>query len=163
MARKPIDSLRPAFHTSSRLHHCAVINHYRIHLRSKLLLTQVYNHAVTFGQAHFCLLSLAFHFDGEKVRTPAMENRELQMEGSGRSTRHIEIALPAGMEYREGDHLGVLPCNSNENVERILRRFRLHGNDRLIVTANGRNLVHRPLDRPVNLRDLLRYSGFYLP
>lgn len=92
------------------------------------------------------------------VYASVMENRELQMEGSGRSTRHIEIALPAGMEYREGEHLGVLPCNSNENVERILRRFRLHGNDQLIVTANGRNLVHLPLDRPVNLRDLLRYS-----
>lgn len=85
-------------------------------------------------------------------------NRELQSEDSGRSTRHIEIALPAGMYYQEGDHIGVLPSNSTSNVNRILRRFKLNGNDQLNLSANGRLPVHLPLGRPVNLRDLLKNS-----
>lgn len=36
-------------------------------------------------------------------------NEELQAMDSGRSTRHIEMLLPEGMTYKEGDHLGVLP------------------------------------------------------
>lgn len=38
-------------------------------------------------------------------------NRELQGPGAQRSTRHIEISLPAGVTYAAGDHLGVFPCN----------------------------------------------------
>jgi cytochrome P450/NADPH-cytochrome P450 reductase len=47
--------------------------------------------------------------------TPARvtENRELSAIGpvtpGVRSTRHIEVALPDDVEYRAGDHLGVLP------------------------------------------------------
>ncbi len=37
-------------------------------------------------------------------------NRELQTSG-GRSTRHIEVALPAGTTYGIGDHLGVVAEN----------------------------------------------------
>ena len=32
--------------------------------------------------------------------------RNLQHADSGRITQHIEISLPAGTDYREGDHLG---------------------------------------------------------
>ncbi|UHA76290.1 flavodoxin domain-containing protein [Paenibacillus sp. 481] len=92
------------------------------------------------------------------VITTVLDNRELQMAGSERSTRHIELAWPEGMTYQEGDHLGVLPSNSKENVDRILRRFRLHGNDQLILTSDGRNMAHLPLNRPVSLIELLRHS-----
>ena len=44
-----------------------------------------------------------------------------------RSTRHIEVLLPEGTSYREGDHLGVLPSNPKQNVDRILSRFGLRG------------------------------------
>jgi cytochrome P450/NADPH-cytochrome P450 reductase len=37
-------------------------------------------------------------------------------------TRHLEIALPAGLTYRAGDHLGVCPRNDEETVERVARR-----------------------------------------
>src|SRR3954447_12715945 len=41
-------------------------------------------------------------------------NRELQRKTgpnpSERSTRHIELAMPEGVSYRAGDHLGILPC-----------------------------------------------------
>ena len=43
-------------------------------------------------------------------------NRELHTKGgrhpSERSTRHIELELPAGVAYRAGDHLGVIPHNA---------------------------------------------------
>src|SRR5207253_7393707 len=42
-----------------------------------------------------------------------------------RPVRHIEVALPEGVGYRAGDHLGVIPHNRDEDVERVARRFRL--------------------------------------
>ena len=42
-----------------------------------------------------------------------------------RSTRHIEVQISAGMEYEPGDHLCVVPVNSDAVVERLLRRFKL--------------------------------------
>lgn len=94
----------------------------------------------------------------EAVYASVLENQELQSAGSGRSTRHIEITLPEGMTYQEGDHLGILPANSQENVKRILQRYRLNENDQVILTATGRSTTHLPLDRPVSLHDLLTYS-----
>src|SRR6202012_2087610 len=42
-------------------------------------------------------------------------NRELQHgdcdRPSERSTRHLEIALPQGVSYSAGDHLGIIPRN----------------------------------------------------
>lgn len=86
------------------------------------------------------------------------ENRELQGEGSDRSTRHIEIALPEGVSYSEGDHLGVIPENAPEMVERVLRRYGLQASDHLILSASGRSAAHLPLDRPISVRDLLSHS-----
>lgn len=44
---------------------------------------------------------------------------------NGRSTRHIEVELPEGMDYEPGDHLCVVPVNDSAVVERLLRRFNL--------------------------------------
>ncbi|MGE8081977.1 bifunctional cytochrome P450/NADPH--P450 reductase [Peribacillus loiseleuriae] len=94
----------------------------------------------------------------EAVYATVAANQELQSAGSGRSTRHIEVTLSEGVTYREGDHLGVLPANSRENVNRILQRYGLNGNDQVMLTASGRSAAHLPLDRPVSLHDLLTYS-----
>ena len=94
----------------------------------------------------------------EAVYASILENRELQSSSSERSTRHIEISLPEGATYKEGDHLGVLPINSEKNVNRILKRFRLNGKDQVILSASGRSVNHIPLDSPVRLYDLLSYS-----
>ena len=56
-----------------------------------------------------------------------------------RSKRHIEIALPAGMSYRAGDYLSVLPQNPRRDVERALHRFGL-GADTQIVNPQGYRL-----------------------
>ncbi|PPA83424.1 NADPH--cytochrome reductase [Brevibacillus laterosporus] len=91
-------------------------------------------------------------------RSYVTENRELQGTTSERSTRHIEIAIPSGVHYHEGDHLGVLPKNSPQLVERIVHRFGLNGNDYLILSGSGRSAAHLPLDRPVSVYDLLSHS-----
>lgn len=49
-------------------------------------------------------------------------NRELLTAQEGRSTRHIEVALPEGHTYVAGDHLGVLGGNPFEVVIAYLRR-----------------------------------------
>ncbi|CAG7626183.1 bifunctional cytochrome P450/NADPH--P450 reductase [Paenibacillus allorhizosphaerae] len=94
----------------------------------------------------------------EAIHAVVVDNRELQQHGSERSTRHIEIELPEGVTFHEGDHLGVFPDNSEENVNRVLRRFGLNGIDQVILTASGVSASHLPLDRPVSLGDLLSHS-----
>ena len=38
-----------------------------------------------------------------------LKNQELQSEKSTRQTRHIELQLPEGKHYKEGDHIGIVP------------------------------------------------------
>ena len=62
-------------------------------------------------------------------------NAELQNKSgpnaSPRSTRHIEVELPAGVTYRVGDHLSVLPRNEAALVEAVARRFGFMSADRI--------------------------------
>jgi cytochrome P450/NADPH-cytochrome P450 reductase len=94
----------------------------------------------------------------EAVHAAVTANRELQSSGSGRSTRHIEVKLPQELSYQEGDHLGVLPSNRKQLVDRVLQRFGLNGSDYLILRASGSSANHLPLGRPVSLHDLLSLS-----
>jgi cytochrome P450 / NADPH-cytochrome P450 reductase len=48
---------------------------------------------------------------------------ELHSHESPKRTRHLEIALPAGVTYRAGDHLGVCPRNNEDDVERLASRL----------------------------------------
>ncbi|MDN5709317.1 MAG: cytochrome P450, partial [Planococcus sp. (in: firmicutes)] len=48
--------------------------------------------------------------------TAVVAGNEELLKIADRSTRHIEIQLPEGAVYQEGDHLGVLPENSKELV-----------------------------------------------
>ncbi|ANY65848.1 NADPH--cytochrome reductase [Paenibacillus sp. BIHB 4019] len=83
-------------------------------------------------------------------------NRELQASESGRSTRHIELLLPEGISYREGDHIGVLPLNRDINVDRILKRFGMDGSEMICLSKGGSQLTHLPLERSVNVRELIK-------
>jgi cytochrome P450/NADPH-cytochrome P450 reductase len=94
----------------------------------------------------------------EALQATVLDNRELQQAGSGRHTRHLEIALAEGVSYQEGDHLGILPHNRKELIERVLRRFQLHSNDHLVLSATGRSVAHLPLGRPVRLDELLGHT-----
>jgi cytochrome P450/NADPH-cytochrome P450 reductase len=83
-----------------------------------------------------------------------VENRELQT-GGVRSTRHVEVALPDGLSYKCGDHLGVLPSNGQALVDRVLRRFGLDATThvRLQATGPGR-IASLPLDATLSVRRL---------
>jgi cytochrome P450/NADPH-cytochrome P450 reductase len=88
-------------------------------------------------------------------------SRELQ-KGDGdrapeRSTRHIEVALPAGVTYRTGDHLGVLPRNGVALVRRVLDHFHLAGDAYVRIRRNGSGTPALPLDQPIPLVDLLTH------
>ncbi|MEM8858832.1 MAG: cytochrome, partial [Chloroflexota bacterium] len=70
-----------------------------------------------------------------------------------RSKRHIEIALPAGMSYRTGDYLSVLPSNHPTNVERVFRRFSLTPDAQLTIRSDGYTTL--PTDQPLSALDVV--------
>ena len=93
----------------------------------------------------------------EAVYASILENRELQSSSSDRSTRHIEVSLPEGATYKEGDHF--------ECRQLIARKYQpnfktlwIKWEGSVILSASGRSINHIPLDSPVSLLDLLSYS-----
>ena len=86
-------------------------------------------------------------------------NRELNGVGgtrpANRSTRHIDVALPAGTTYRTGDHLGVLPRNSIDLIQRVMRRFTLDAGMYLTIMPNSGSHSHLPIDEPAPLLGVL--------
>ena len=86
-------------------------------------------------------------------------NRELHhTNGSGpldRSTRHVELALPAGMEYATGDHLGVLPRNNADLIRKVLARFGLDAGTYVTITPTAGAYTHLPLGEPAPLLGVL--------
>jgi cytochrome P450/NADPH-cytochrome P450 reductase len=95
---------------------------------------------------------------GAQVLT-ILQNRELQRkEGahpSERSTRHLEIALPDGMTYRTGDHLGVLPRNSAALIQRVAARFNFSQDSLIRIRANTTAKTNLPMGEPIKVSDLL--------
>ena len=90
-------------------------------------------------------------------------NRELHTKGgpfpSERSTRHLELELPAGVAYRAGDHLGVAPRNPHALVARVTARFGLDPASHVRLHREGGRPGFLPLDAPIALARLL---GEYL-
>jgi len=83
-------------------------------------------------------------------------NRELQnVKASKRSTRHIDVELAPGMEYRTGDHLCIVPRNERELVRRAERRFNLGSKTRIQLSSNTPENVQLPIDTPISVRYLL--------
>jgi cytochrome P450/NADPH-cytochrome P450 reductase len=88
-----------------------------------------------------------------------LANAELQNKqganGSDRSTRHIEVQLPAGMTYRVGDHLSVVPRNDPALVDAVARRFGFLPADQIrLQVAEGRR-AQLPVGEPVSVGRLL--------
>lgn len=94
-------------------------------------------------------------------------NRELVNMASehGRSKRHIEIALPAGMSYRTGDYLSVLPVNHPALVARAAKAVGLDPD--AVVTLSSRREAKNaayPVDQAIAVGQLLgRYVDLTLP
>ncbi|MGY1760679.1 bifunctional cytochrome P450/NADPH--P450 reductase [Geodermatophilus sp. SYSU D00779] len=86
-------------------------------------------------------------------------NRELLGAGGygtpGRSTRHLEIALPEGTAYRAGDHLGVLPRNRVDQIRRVIRHFGLDAGQYITIIPTSGTHTHLPIDEPTPLLGVL--------
>jgi cytochrome P450/NADPH-cytochrome P450 reductase len=86
-------------------------------------------------------------------------NRELQNQGgerpSERSTRHLEIALPAGASYQTGDHLGIVPRNGLDALRRVLQHFKLDAGLYLTITPQTSASSYLPVNEPVPLIGVL--------
>jgi cytochrome P450/NADPH-cytochrome P450 reductase len=81
------------------------------------------------------------------------ESRELHTQQSPFSTRHIELTLPANFQYKAGDHLGVCPKNSLENVKLLASLF-TPPIELASVFMLPKNMKERALPREVPLQVL---------
>jgi cytochrome P450/NADPH-cytochrome P450 reductase len=86
-------------------------------------------------------------------------NSELQNKSganaSPRSTRHIEVELPAGVAYRVGDHLSVLPRNEAALVEAVARRFGFMSADRIRLNVGEGRRSQLPTGEIISIGRLL--------
>jgi cytochrome P450/NADPH-cytochrome P450 reductase len=88
-----------------------------------------------------------------------LHTRELQHKDSPhpseRSTRHIEVALPTGMSYQTGDHLGVLARNCSAQVKRVTAHFQFDKASQVRLHKTDTRRTHLPIDEPIGVYDLL--------
>ncbi|MFT5794872.1 MAG: cytochrome P450/NADPH-cytochrome P450 reductase [Saprospiraceae bacterium] len=73
----------------------------------------------------------------------------------GVSKRHISVALPAGVSYKTGDHLLVMPRNPSINVERAATRFGLSIEQRMHLSLRHGAAGAMPVDSVVTVENLL--------
>ena len=93
---------------------------------------------------------------GDLQQGTVVENRELvdMTAPHARSKRHLEFALPDGMTYRAGDYLAVLARNPGELVDRVLRRFGLSADTRVLLRRDGGS-ASLPTGQPIGCGELL--------
>jgi cytochrome P450 / NADPH-cytochrome P450 reductase len=59
------------------------------------------------------------------------------------------------MSYHAGDHLGILPRNSDALVRRVMARFDLPGDARMRIRNNASSKTFLPTDQPVSVSAVL--------
>lgn len=74
---------------------------------------------------------------------------------SERSTRHIELALPEGMTYRAGDHLGIIARNSEAQVQRVATHFHFDRDTKIRLRQSNNRKTHLPIGEDILVFDLL--------
>ena len=91
-----------------------------------------------------------------RVLTNQELHRKTGEHPSERSTRHIELELPENVSYSVGDHLGVVPQNSEDLVKRVAARFGFERETyiRLKKTANRKTFL--PVEQTISVYRLLR-------
>jgi cytochrome P450/NADPH-cytochrome P450 reductase len=94
---------------------------------------------------------VSYHAQAVMIR----DNHELLGASAGRSTRHLEVALPSGMAYKAGDHLGVLPRNNLNLIRRVMLRFGLDAGSYVTIIPNRGSHTHLPTDEPAPLLGVL--------
>ncbi len=96
----------------------------------------------------------------ELEQATIVDNRELVNLAAvdparARSKRHLQIALPQGMNYRSGDYLAVLPRNAPSNVQRALRRFGLADDTQIVIHRQAGAAASLPADYPISAFEVL--------
>ncbi len=96
----------------------------------------------------------------ELEQATIVDNRELVNLAAvdpsrARSKRHLQIALPPGMNYRSGDYLAVLPRNAPSNVQRALRRFGLANDTQIVIHRQAGAVSSLPADYPISAFEVL--------
>ncbi|TMK46534.1 MAG: cytochrome P450 [Alphaproteobacteria bacterium] len=74
---------------------------------------------------------------------------------SDRSTRHVEVQLPAGINYRVGDHLSVVPRNDPALVDQVARRFGFLPADQIRLRVTEGRRAQLPVGDAVSVGRLL--------
>ncbi|USP77066.1 fatty acid hydroxylase [Curvularia clavata] len=67
--------------------------------------------------------------------------------------RHIELLLPSGWTYQAGDYLAVLPLNSPQVVQRVMKRFRLPWDATLTISPEASTSL--PTGRMLSIHSVL--------
>jgi len=94
------------------------------------------------------LPSAAYHKD-RPFPARLVENRLLNKPGSHKETKHMVVDIRgSGLTYKVGDSLGVFPTNRPSEVEELIHRLGVSGNE-LVSPAMLR------LQEPIPLRDAL--------
>ena len=88
-----------------------------------------------------------------------LEVRELHRKdgphSSERSTRHLEVALPEGVSYQTGDHLGVLARNCYAQVKRVAAHFHFDKESQVRLHKTDTRRTQMPIGEPIRVFDLL--------
>jgi len=96
---------------------------------------------------------------GGAVPMKVLVNNELQNKAgahpSDRSTRHIEVELPAALSYRVGDHLSVVPRNDPTLVDAVARRFGFLPADQIKLQVSEGRRAQLPVGNAVSVGRLL--------
>ena len=89
-----------------------------------------------------------------------LTNRELHRKTgehqSERSTRHIELELPETVSYNVGDHLGVIPQNSQNLIERVAARFGFERETYIRLKKQANRKTFLPVEQTTSVYRLLR-------
>lgn len=96
---------------------------------------------------------------GGALPMKVLVNSELQNKSganaSDRSTRHIEVQLPANVSYRVGDHLSVVPRNDPTLVDSVARRFGFLPADQIRLQVSEGRRAQLPVGDAVSVGRLL--------
>jgi sulfite reductase (NADPH) flavoprotein alpha-component len=80
-------------------------------------------------------------------------NRKLTGEGSEKDTRHFEISLKgSGLTYEAGDALGIMPTNSPELVDEILKALQFDGEEEVSAPEGDKMPIRLALLREYQVR-----------
>lgn len=81
-----------------------------------------------------------------------LEERVLTAPG-GSPKKHIEVQLPEGVTYKVGDYLAVLPINSKQTIDRVMRQFKISWDSHITIGSDRWTAL--PTGTPVPVYDVL--------